>query len=337
MQRLAATGVGATPVICLLAAGAKLTSFCLCHKAGERSTIRVGTHDRPRHLTWDSPGAAYARLMAGKLILCATPIGNLGDTSARLQATLREVDVIYAEDTRRAATLLQALDVAKKARSYFVGNEQRRSDELAEHLAAGKTVALVTDAGMPAIADPGLTAVRAAIAADAEITVVPGPSAVTTALAISGLPTERFVFEGFLPRKGAERKQRIAAIATEARTTALFSAKTRLVRDLEDLASVLEPDRGVVVTRELTKAFEEVWRGTMGEAADHWGAAELRGEFTIVIAGAPPPDVDLDAAVAAVKQAIAAGESMTDAVRRVASELAISRRRLYEAVLADQA
>lgn len=276
-------------------------------------------------------------LVTGKLIICATPIGNLGDASARLKAELAAADSIYAEDTRRAATLLQSLDVQTKPRSYFVGNEQQRSAELGRKLAGGETVALISDAGMPAIADPGLSAVQAALEAGADVTVVPGPSAVTAALAVSGLPAERFVFEGFLPRKGKERTERIAAVAAEQRTTVLFAAKKRVAKDLTDLAAVLGPERPVVVTRELTKAYEEVWRGTLDAAVDHWTSNEPRGEFTLVIGGAAPEPIALETAVAAAHDAIDSGESMADAVRRIAAETHISRRDLYEAVLRTKA
>lgn len=271
--------------------------------------------------------------VTGKLILCATPIGNLGDTTARLKTELSGADLIYAEDTRRAAVLLQALDVRTPARSYFVGNEERRSVELAARLQAGDTVALITDAGMPAIADPGLSAVRVAHDVGAEVTVVPGASAVTAALAVSGLPAERFAFEGFLPRKGKDRTQRLGQMATEERTMVLFSAKSRVADDLVALRDALGAERTVVVARELTKAFEEIWRGDLAAAAEHWSATEPRGEFTIVVAGAEPKPVDLDTAVNAVRTAMEAGTSMTDAVRQVASGIGISRRRLYEAVL----
>ena len=274
--------------------------------------------------------------VSGKLILCATPIGNLGDTSARLRDALATADLVYAEDTRRAAKLLRALDVRTSLRSYFVGNEQDRAQELSGRLSAGETIALVTDAGMPSIADPGLSAVRAAIGVGAEVTVVPGPSAATTALAISGFPAERFVFEGFLPRKGRERRSRLEAVAAETRTTVLFGAKARLIRDLTDLRDHLGAERKMVVTRELTKAFEEVWRGSLGEAVDVWSEREPRGEFTLVIAGAEEEAPDIDHAVEAVNAAIDAGESMTNGVRRVAAQHGISRRELYEAVLRAQ-
>lgn len=271
--------------------------------------------------------------VAGTLILCATPIGNLGDASARLQETLARVDLIYAEDTRHTAKLLAALEVRTEVRSYFVGNEEHRSRELRERLEADATVALVTDAGMPAIADPGLSAVQAALEAGADVTVVPGPSAVTAALAVSGFPSERFVFEGFIPRKGTDRRRRLEGMALEERTSVLFSAKKRLARDLRDLVEHLGAGRKVAVTRELTKVFEEVWRGTLGEAADHWAGVEPRGEFTLVIGGAQPVGPSLDEALEQTQTAIEAGESMTGAVRRIALETGVGRRELYEAVL----
>ena len=269
----------------------------------------------------------------GKLTLCATPIGNLGDTSERLRLVLDDADLIYAEDTRRAAKLLRALDVHTRVRSYFLGNEKQRSVELANRLSSGEQIALITDAGMPSISDPGLSAVRIAIDVGAEVTIVPGPSAVTAALAVSGLATERFVFEGFLPRKGSERARRIAELAGERRTAVLFSAKSRVVADLTDLAAGLGGDRSVVVTRELTKAFEQVWRGSLRDATEHWAKQELRGEFTLVVAGAPEELADLDRVVSETLDAIESGESMADAVRRIASESGVSRRDLYQAVL----
>jgi 16S rRNA (cytidine1402-2'-O)-methyltransferase len=278
--------------------------------------------------------APYPDLVTGRLILCASPIGNLGDASPRLREALAAADVVYAEDTRRSRTLLESLDLSRPLRSFFVGNEQRRAVELGERLAAGATIALITDAGTPAISDPGLVAVRAAVDAGADVTVVPGPSALTAALAVSGLPADRFVFEGFLPRKGAARTERLAALAGEARTAVLFAATSRVGRDLADLAKVLGADRDVVVARELTKQFEELWRGTLGEAAAHWGEdGAARGEFTLVIAGTRPAPPDWAGAVAAVDDAISKGASMTEAVREVAGATGLSRRELYERVL----
>lgn len=274
--------------------------------------------------------------VTGKLVLCGTPIGNLGDASHRLRLALAEADVIYAEDTRRAAKLLRALDVNTPVRSYFVGNERQRSAELASRLEEGQIAALITDAGMPSIADPGLSAVAAALDVGADVTVVPGPSAVTAALAVAGLPAERFVFEGFLPRKGKDRVARIDQLAREQRTAVLFSGKSRVVADLKDMADNLDGGREIVVTRELTKAFEEVWRGSLADAVAHWESQELRGEFTIVVAGAEEELADFDRIVAAAIDAIESGESLTDAVRRLASDSGVSRRALYEAVLRER-
>jgi 16S rRNA (cytidine1402-2'-O)-methyltransferase len=272
--------------------------------------------------------------MPGRLYVCATPIGNLGDRSERLREVLGSVDVIYAEDTRRTSTLTRALGVETPLRSYFTGNEAGRARELRARLEEGAQVALVSDAGMPGIADPGHSAVAAAIDAGAEITVVPGPSAVTAALAVSGLPTERFVFEGFLPRRGTERERRLADVAAETRTVVLFSATARVGRDLADLSEHVGASRQVVVGREMTKLHEEVWRGTLGEAVQHWVDTEPRGEFTIVVAPAHPHAPDMGDAIDAVAERVAAGESMADAVRNEAGARGIRRRRLYESVLA---
>lgn len=271
--------------------------------------------------------------MPGTLFVCATPIGNLDDASPRLASTLGECDVVFCEDTRRTGLLLSRLGVGAPLRSYFAGNEAERAAELGARIAAGDTVGLVTDAGMPGVSDPGYSAVRAAVAAGGRVTVVPGPSAVTAALAASGIPAARFVFEGFLPRRGKERRERLEALAAEERAIVLFSAKTRLPGDLADLAAALGGDRTVAVGRELTKLHEEVWRGDLAAAARHWGDTVLRGEFTLVIAGADPAEVELDDALHRVAQLRAGGASMADAVRQTAGETRIRRRRLYEAAL----
>ncbi len=271
--------------------------------------------------------------MAGTLVICGTPIGNMKDVSPRLVETLASVDLIYAEDTRRTNTFLHRLGVDTPVRSYFVGNEARKSVELAHRLERGETVAFVTDAGMPGVSDPGVSAVRAAVAAGATVTVVPGPSAVTAALAVSGFNADRFVFEGFLPRSGGERVARLDGIAGEERTVVLFAAPSRLVADLDELA-VRTPDRAIVVTRELTKRYEEVWRGTVQEAARHWRQeAEARGEFTLVMAGVRNAGVTLEEALAAVGAETDAGARLSDAVRTVADATGVSRRELYQAAL----
>ena len=271
--------------------------------------------------------------MAGRLILCATPIGNLGDASPRLARALGEADLILAEDTRRSATLLRSLGVKKPIRSYFAGNEHRRAKELTELLSAGKVVALVTDAGTPAISDPGVSAVAAAREAGAAVTVVPGPSALTAALAVSGLPSERFVFEGFLPRKGREREKRLAALSTETRTAILFVSPHQLIEDLAALASIA-PVRPLCIARELTKVFEEVRWTTPALAVDEWASREIQGEFTLVLAGGNPVGPDFEENVEAVLSEIAAGTQMSEAVRAVAARYGVPRRTLYEEVLA---
>jgi 16S rRNA (cytidine1402-2'-O)-methyltransferase len=271
--------------------------------------------------------------MPGLLVICATPIGNLGDVPVRLAEELQQADVIYAEDTRRTGRLLAHLGIRGALRSYFVGNEDTRADELAERLAEGRTVALVTDAGMPGLADPGYTAVKAAERVGAQVTVVPGPSAVTAALAVSGLPSDRFVFEGFLPRKGVARTERLGELADEARTIVLFSSKSRLVTDLRDLGDVLGHDRRCAVVRELTKMHEEVWRGTLSEAAEHWAAAEPRGEFTLVVGRRMETSAPLGEAVEEAVRRIEEGTSTSQAVRDVAEQQGVSRRTLYTEVI----
>jgi 16S rRNA (cytidine1402-2'-O)-methyltransferase len=271
--------------------------------------------------------------VAGRLILCATPIGNLSDASPRLAEALGNADLILAEDTRRSSTLLRSLGIEKPLRSYFAGNENRRAVELIGLLKEGKIIALITDAGTPAISDPGVSAVSAAREAGAAITVVPGPSAVTAALSVSGLPSERFIFEGFLPKKGPERDRRLASLATETRTAVLFVAPHQLIDDLKGLASVA-PDRPLCIARELTKMFEEIQWSTPATAAEVWAGREILGEFTLVLGGGDPVEPDLEVSVVAVLAEIDTGVQMSDAVRNVASRSGVSRRALYEEVLA---
>lgn len=271
--------------------------------------------------------------MPGRLILCATPIGNLGDVSIRLAEAIASADLVYVEDTRRSRVLLDALGITKPMRSYFAGNEADRSDELSEAFTAGRTIALLSDAGTPTIADPGLSAVRAARSAGAQVSVIPGPSALTAALAVSGLPSERFVFEGFLPRKGKERKDRLAAVEAERRTTVIFVGSAHVIADLTDLATI-GPDRELCLARELTKAFEEIQWFTCAEAVEAWRDRSAKGEFTLVLAGAKPSPVDLATGVTAVERRIAESEAMASAVRAIAADHGLPRRQLYEAVLA---
>ncbi len=268
--------------------------------------------------------------MPGSLVVCATPIGNLGDASPRLAEALATADIVYAEDTRRARTLLDHLDVTTPLRSYFVGNEAARSDELADRLAAGERVALISDAGTPAIADPGVSAVRTARSVGAEVTAIPGPSAVTTALAVAGLGGDRFTFEGFLPRKGGARSERLAEFGARGHPTVFFTTGHRVEADLADLAGI-DPDRHVVVCRELTKLYEEVWSGSTSEAVEHWADATKKGEFTVVVDAAPVPAAgSMDDALAAVRDLVAAGERPTAAAKAVAKAHHVDRGDLYD-------
>jgi len=269
--------------------------------------------------------------MSGMLVLCATPIGNLADASPRLRDALESADIVYCEDTRRSRKLITALGLQVKLRSYFVANEATRAVELASHLEQGETVVLISDAGTPAVADPGLTAVRAAVEVGAKVTVVPGPSAVTAAIALSGLPSERFVFEGFLPRKREQRQAHLAELAGEPRTMVFFVAASRAANELAALSEALGGDRPAVLARELTKLHEEVWRGTLSEAAAHYRANPPKGELTVVVGGTPVAAGDLEAAIAAVVRLEADGVLFSEAVKRTADAHAVRRRLLYEA------
>lgn len=268
------------------------------------------------------------------LVVCGTPIGDAADASPRLLAVLESADVVAAEDTRRLRALARRLDIAVGGRivSYFAGNESSRLPELTAALAAGATVALVTDAGMPAVSDPGYLLVRAAVEAGAPVTVVPGPSSVTAALAVSGLPSERFVMEGFLPRKPGERRRRLAELASEQRTLVFLEAPHRVSSALADLAAVFGDDRPAVLCRELSKTYEEVLRARLGELAAL--DREWRGEITLVVAGAPAAvEVPADPAElrAMVDTLVADGSTRRDAVDAVAAETGLSRKIVYAA------
>ena len=274
----------------------------------------------------------------GRLVLAGVPLGNPGDASARLVAALGAADIVAAEDTRRLRRLASDLgaDVPGRVVSYFDGNEERRTPELAAALRDGATVLVVTDGGMPSVSDPGYRLVVAAIADDVPVQVVPGPSAVTTALAASGLPCDRFCFEGFPPRKPSERRTYYAGLAAEPRTLVFFEAPHRIAASLADLASAFGPERPAAVCRELTKTYEEVRRGGLGELAE-WAAEGLRGEITVVVGGAPPraaaPVAAADLA-AEVAVAIEAGMARKDALTAVAVAHGVAKREVYDAVLA---
>ena len=271
------------------------------------------------------------------LVLAGAPIGRSDDASPRLVAALASAELVAAEDTRRLHRLCADLGVVLTGRvvSYFEGNEAQRTPDLLAALRAGQRVVLVTDAGMPTVSDPGYRLVAAAAAEDLPVTCVPGPSAVTTALAVSGLPTDRFCFEGFLPRKAGERRARLGELQADRRTTVLFEAPHRLADALADMAAVLGPERRAVVCRELTKTYEEVVRGTLPELVA-WAAGGVRGEVTLVLEGAPAPTVDLTPTelVRQVGVREAAGLTRKEAIVAVASETGLPRRDVYDAVVA---
>lgn len=274
----------------------------------------------------------------GLIMLAATPVGNAGDASARLVDALTTSDVIAAEDTRRLRALLSRLDVQPRGQivSFYEGNESARVPELIERAAAGARVLVVTDAGMPSISDPGFRLVREAHESDVDITCLPGPSAAIAALVLSGLPVARFAFEGFLPRKDGDRRRRLASLATEERTMVFFEAPHRLDASVRDMADAFGVDRRAAVCRELTKTYEEVKRDSLGELA-RWAQGEVRGEITIVVAGASDDERrdasglgDDDAIAAAVRDRMDAGLSRKEAAAEVADRAGLSKRHVYD-------
>ncbi|MGJ9403255.1 16S rRNA (cytidine(1402)-2'-O)-methyltransferase [Arthrobacter sp. KK5.5] len=278
-------------------------------------------------------------MAAGRIVLAATPIGNLGDASPRLVELMTTADLVAAEDTRRLLHLANALGVrvAGKLVSYHEHNEVARIAELLEHVRGGATLLVVSDAGMPAVSDPGFRLVEAAVAEGLTVTAAPGPSAVLTALALSGLPTDRFTFEGFLPRKAGERAARLAELGTEQRTMVFFEAPHRLEPMLRALVEAFGPERPAAVARELTKLHEEVLRGPLRELLV-WSEGEVRGEIAVVVGGAPagePPRADDH--VARVQGLVDGGMRLKDAVGAVAESERVSKRELYAAVLAARA
>jgi 16S rRNA (cytidine1402-2'-O)-methyltransferase len=274
--------------------------------------------------------------VTGRLVLVATPIGNVADLPPRAVEALAAASAIVCEDTRRTGRLLQRVGVT--ANRFLVANEHTEAAcaaQVRRLLDEGAVVAVVTDAGTPGIADPGERLVRAALEGGHVVSIVPGPAAAVAALAVSGLPTRRWVMEGFLPRSGRERAQRLDAVAAEPRTIVLYEAPHRLARTLADLAEHCPPDRPIVLARELTKLHEEVWRGRLHEALELVAGQTPRGEYVIVLAGAPPAprpeDPDIDAALAARRSA---GVDRKTAVAEVAAELGVPKRRVYDRSLA---
>ncbi|MGW7672831.1 16S rRNA (cytidine(1402)-2'-O)-methyltransferase [Streptomyces sp. NPDC054775] len=274
----------------------------------------------------------------GTLVLAGTPIGDIEDAPPRLAKELATADVIAAEDTRRLRRLTQALGVQPAGRvvSYFEGNESARTPELVEALEGGARLLLVTDAGMPSVSDPGYRLVAAAVEKDVRVTAVPGPSAVLTALALSGLPVDRFCFEGFLPRKAGERLSRLREVAEERRTLVYFEAPHRLQATLDAMAEAFGAGRRAAVCRELTKTYEEVRRGPLGELAE-WAAEGVRGEITVVVEGAgekAAEELDATELVRRVRVREEAGERRKEAIAAVAAEAGVPKRKVFDAVVA---
>ncbi len=271
--------------------------------------------------------------MPGTLYVVATPIGNLEDVTARATRILREVDLVAAEDTRRTGRLLQHLGITKPLRSYYDAVERERAPALVRELLAGKRIALVSDAGTPGIADPGYRLVAAAIAAGITIVPIPGPSAIAAFLPVSGLPTDRFVFEGFLPARAGERRRRLAALATERRTLLFYESGRRLGAALADLAAIFGP-RSAAIGRELTKLHEEIVRDDLATLATRYADAEVPGEVVLAVGGAPEsqPVVAEDLADE-IRRRRAAGESVRDVADAIAAERGVNRRSVYRLAL----
>ena len=273
----------------------------------------------------------------GTLYIVGTPIGNLGDMTFRAIETLQQVEVIAAEDTRHTGKLLHHFQIATPQTSYHTHNWRKRLPELLDRLQAGDDVALVSDAGMPGISDPGYELVEACAAAKIRVVAIPGATAAITALCVSALPPQPFVFEGFLPTKGRDRREHIEQLATEHRTLVLYEAPHRLLTTLKDLHTAIEGSRPIAVTRELTKQFEEVWRGTLAAAIDHFTATTPKGEFTLVLAGkAVEPERLLSTAEIEQRltDLIAAGLSRSQASRQLAQETPHTKRELYQIAIA---
>jgi 16S rRNA (cytidine1402-2'-O)-methyltransferase len=272
----------------------------------------------------------------GRVVLAGAPLGRATDASAGLAQALASAPVIAAEDTRRLHRLAADLGVSVSGRvlSFFEGNEDGRVPQLITALLEGQDVLVVTDAGMPSVSDPGYRLVKAAIEAGLSVTALPGPSAVTTAIAVSGLPVDRFCFEGFLPRKGGTRRRLLAELAAERRTMVFFESPHRIAESLADLAEAFGADRPAAVCRELTKTYEEVVRGSLAELAE-WAAGEVRGEITLVVAGmlAEPAAPDAGRLAELVSGREQAGESRKEAIAAVAVTTGVAKRLVFDAVV----
>ncbi|MDR6865726.1 16S rRNA (cytidine1402-2'-O)-methyltransferase [Microbacterium resistens] len=270
------------------------------------------------------------------IILAATPIGNLGDASRRLIEVLENARIVAAEDTRTTQRLLSALGVSNRPRLIPLHdhNEKAKAAEIAA-LAADEDVVVLSDAGMPTVSDPGFGLVAAAVEQGVTVSAIPGPSAVITALAVSGLPTDRFTFEGFLPRKPGDRRSVLSSLSGEPRTMVFFESPSRLASTLADMAGAFGASRRAAVCRELTKFYEEVRRGSVTELAE-WADAGVKGEIVVVVAGAAPREVSPEDALAQVQSLVAGGARLKDAASEVASQTGLSSRDLYQAALASR-
>lgn len=280
-------------------------------------------------------GKTTATAGRGCLYLVATPVGNMEDITYRALRVLREADLVAAEDTRHSRKLLAHFGIDRPVISYYREQERTKSQKLLALLAAGKKIALISDAGTPGISDPGFLLVKAAVEEGIPVVPVPGASALLAAVVASGLPADRFVFEGFLPRTNKERRARLAALRDEERTIILYASPHRLLADLRDLQEYLGEERGIVIARELTKVYEEFWRGSIGQALRDWEDREIRGEFTLVVAGAPPaPSGDPAAKYRELYAEIVGrqekGEKLSGIVQEIAAREGISRRGLYQ-------
>lgn len=268
------------------------------------------------------------------LVLVATPIGNLGDISQRAIEELTKADSIACEDTRRTGSLLARFGIGHDP--FIVCNEHTETaagEEIVARIAAGQRVVLVSDAGTPAVSDPGQRVVEAVVAAGQMVESIPGPSAALVGLTVSGFATDRFCVEGFLPRKGSARTERISALATEERTAVLFEAPHRLVRTISDLAGVLGGERRVALARELTKRFEQVWRGSLAEAISHLKEVEPRGEYVVVLAGAQVEPITEEQLTSALRAELASGSTRRDAIDTVVANTGAKKRQVYDLAL----
>ena len=270
----------------------------------------------------------------GTLYIVGTPIGNLEDMTFRAVRILQTVDLIAAEDTRHTGKLLHHFQVATPQISYHTHNQSTRTPELVDRLQQGKAIALVTDAGMPGISDPGYELVKACAAAGVEVVPIPGPSAAIAALSAAGLPSDRFVFEGFLPAKGPARRAFLETLKSETRTLIFYEAPHRLRQVLPDLA-LLGPERQIVLARELTKLHEQIWRGTIAAAIDYYRDREPQGEFTVLVAGAEPAERVLseESLIAELQDLLKQGLSRSEASRQLAQQTALPRRQIYQLAL----